>query len=92
VFRGGQLAPGHPLGDAVAKAHRKVTGRDVGRERGAPYGSDLRLYAEVGIPTLHYGPGSPREAHGPDESVPIEELLVVAQVLKLLLQGGHRTE
>ena len=53
-----------------------MTGRDLGPERGAPYGSDLRLYAGAGIPTLHYGPGSPREAHGPDESVPIEELVV----------------
>ena len=62
-----------------------MTGRDIGPERGAPYGSDLRLYAGAGIPTLHYGPGSPRQAHGPDESVPIEELLVTARVLELAL-------
>ena len=64
VFRGGQLPPGHPLGARVAEAHQQVTGRDVGPARGGPYGSDLRLYAGAGIPTLHYGPGSPREAHG----------------------------
>jgi acetylornithine deacetylase len=89
VFRGGRLPSGHPLGAGVAEAHRNVTGRAVGPERGGPYGSDLRLYAGVGIPTLHYGPGSPREAHGPDESVPVEELVVVAQVLELLLRGAH---
>jgi acetylornithine deacetylase len=88
VFLGGELTPGHPLGDTVAEAHRTVTGRDAGPARGASYGSDLRLYAGAGIPTLHYGPGSPREAHGPDESVPIDELVVVAQVLELLLVGG----
>ena len=75
TFRGGRMPPGHPLATVVAEAHAAVTGRDIGPERGAPYGSDLRLYAAAGIPTLHYGPGSPREAHGPDESVSIEELL-----------------
>jgi acetylornithine deacetylase len=85
VFRGGQLPPGHRLATLVAEAHATVTGRDVGPERAAPYGSDLRLYAGAGIPTLHYGPGSPRQAHGPDESVPIEQLLVVARVLELVL-------
>ena len=64
VFRGGQLTPAHPLGARVAEAHQQVTGRDAGPARGSPYGSDLRLYAGAGIPTLHYGPGSPREAHG----------------------------
>ena len=82
------LPAGHPLGPRVADAHRQVTGRDArAGARRCPYGSDLRLYAGAGIPTLHYGPGSPREAHGPDESVPIEELVVAAEVLALLAYG-----
>ena len=85
AFSGGQLPPGHPLGTRLAAAHRQVTGRDVGPPRGASYGSDLRLYAAAGIPTLHYGPGKVREAHGPDESVPIEEVVLVARVLERLL-------
>ena len=87
VFRGGQLTPAHPLGAWLAEAHQQVAGRDAGPARGSPYGSDLRLYAGAGIPTLHYGPGSPREAHAPDESVPIEELVIVAEVLARLLRG-----
>ena len=86
AFRGGSLAPGHPLRGLVAAAHEDVTGRAIGPERGAPYGSDLRLYAGAGIPTLHYGPGSPREAHGPDESVPIEEVAITAEVLARCLR------
>ena len=86
VFRGGRLPPGHPLRAVVADAHAAVTGRDIGPERGAPYGSDLRLYAAAGISTLHYGPGSPRQAHGPDESLPIEELMAAARVLELALR------
>lgn len=87
AFRGGRLTPGHPLAARVADAHEHVTGRPAGPERGVSYGSDLRLYAGAGIPTLHYGPGSAREAHGPDESVPIEEVAICAQVLERLLRG-----
>ncbi len=86
VFRGGRLAPGHPLRDLVGAAHREVTGREIGPERGGPYGSDLRLYTGAGIPTLHYGPGSPREAHGPNESVPVDEVLITTKVLARCLR------
>jgi acetylornithine deacetylase len=85
VFGGGRLPHDSWLRTAVADAHLQVSARSVGPERGAPYGSDLRQYAAAGIPTLHYGPGSPRQAHGPDESVPIEELVVAARVLELIL-------
>ena len=53
------------------------------RERGAPYGSDLRLYAGAGIPTLHYGPGDVRLAHGPDEAVELDEVVRVTEALVL---------
>jgi acetylornithine deacetylase len=89
AFRGGALAPGHALESQVAHAHRQVTGRDIGPSRGVSYGSDLRLYVGAGIPTLHYGPGSPREAHGPDESVPIEEVVTTAGVLTQLLTASY---
>ncbi len=84
-FRGGQLPSGHPLAHRVAAAHAAVTGRAAEPPRGAPYGSDLRLYAGAGIATLHYGPGDVRLAHGPDESVPIAEVMTTAAVLTRLL-------
>ena len=52
---------------------------------GAPYGSDLRLLTAAGIPTLHYGPGDVRLAHGPDEHVPVQDLLDVTRTLVLLI-------
>ena len=82
-FAGGKLPEGHGLRDVVAQAHADVTGGEVIRERGAPYGSDLRLYAGCGIPTLHYGPGDVRLAHGPDEAVEIDEVVRVAETLVL---------
>ena len=38
------------------------------RRRGAPYGSDLRLYNGGGIPSIHYGPGEVRYAHSADRA------------------------
>ncbi|MDQ3617077.1 MAG: ArgE/DapE family deacylase [Actinomycetota bacterium] len=82
-FTGGHLPSGHPFLDVVAGACADATATARPRERGAPYGSDLRLYQARNIPTLHYGPGDVRLAHGPDESVPISELLTVTRVLVL---------
>ena len=53
-------------------------------ELGAPYGSDLRLLAGAGIPTLHYGPGDSRLAHAADERVPLAEVHTAARALALL--------
>ena len=85
---GGQFAPGavevdSPLVQQVSAAHAAVHGRapDV---IGAPYGSDLRLLTAAGIPTVLYGPGDVRDAHAPDESVAISELVDVTRALVLL--------
>jgi acetylornithine deacetylase len=91
TWTGGQFASGRYDGDGgmlletVTGAHADVTGGPRPRERGAPYGSDLRLYAEAGIPTLHYGPGDVRLAHSPDESVPVDELVAVTEALVLTI-------
>jgi acetylornithine deacetylase len=82
-FAGGHLPAGHPLRGLVQDAYADVTGAPPLRERGAPYGSDLRLYAAEQIPTLHYGPGDVRLAHGPDESVEVEEIMRVTETLVL---------
>ena len=85
-FASGRYAEDHrTLLDTVAAAHADVTTGPRPRERGAPYGSDLRLYAGAGIPTLHYGPGEVRLAHSPDESVAVEELATVTEALVLTI-------
>jgi acetylornithine deacetylase len=90
-WSGGQFASGRYAGDGgalletVADAHADVTRAARPRVHGAPYGSDLRLYAEAGIPTLHYGPGDVRLAHGPDESVAVDELVTVTEALVLTI-------
>jgi len=82
-FASGRLPAGHPLAALVGGAHADVTGGPRPAERGAPYGSDLRLYAGAGIPTLQYGPGDVRLAHGPREQVRLSEVVTVTRALVL---------
>jgi len=86
---GGQFASGrtdadHPLVGEVLAAVAD-TGGPVPALGAEVYGSDLRLYAGIGgIPTLHYGPGDIRVAHGPLEHVVLEEVSQVARALVVL--------
>lgn len=82
-FAAGSLADGHPLLGEVADAVAAVRG-SIPPVVGAPYGSDLRLYAAAGVPTLQYGPGRVEEAHAVDESVELAEVLACARVYALL--------
>jgi acetylornithine deacetylase len=87
---GGQFASSvldedHPLVALVSGAHRRITGRNPA-VHGAPWGSDIRLLSGLGgVPAVHYGPGDVRKAHGPDESVPVNELVPVTRSLVMLL-------
>lgn len=82
-FASGAVPAGHPLPDWVRDAAAAVTGGEP-PERAGPYGSDLRLYAAAGVPTVHYGPGQMRFAHAPDERVAVREVAQAARVLAVL--------
>ncbi|MFE0508387.1 ArgE/DapE family deacylase [Streptomyces sp. NPDC058964] len=83
-FASGGLPEGHPLRDVVRDACTDANGWAARpRERGAPYGSDLRLYAGAGIPTLQFGPGDIRVAHSAEERVSVGEVVAVARALVL---------
>jgi len=80
AFASGSTPEGHPLTRAVAGAVRDVTGR-APRLLGVPYGADLRLFTERGIPCVICGPGDVRLAHATDEHVPVDELVAAAAAL-----------
>jgi acetylornithine deacetylase len=82
-FASGRLPADSDLADRMSAAHAAVAGGTPGRW-GAPYGSDLRLLAGGGIPTLHYGPGDAVLAHAPDERVPLADVHTAARALALL--------
>lgn len=81
-FASGQLPQGSPLLPAVQQAAVDA-GRPRPAERAVPAGTDLRLYAAAGVPTLHYGPGDLALAHAPREQVPLADVEHVARVLAL---------
>lgn len=77
----------HELPQSLLEAHRAVTGASA-QCVGAPYGADMRLFIqEAGIPTVMYGPGSVRVAHSADEHVPLDEVVICAEVLARWMRG-----
>ena len=83
-FASSRTADSAPILQSVARAHACVSAHPQQRW-GAPYGSDLRLMNNIGgVPTVHYGPGDVTLAHGPSESVPIDEVLTAARALAVL--------
>jgi acetylornithine deacetylase len=90
-FASGHIASDHPLVGLVSGAHLSLE-RNAPDMHGAPYGSDLRLMVGLGhVPTLHYGPGNVKNAHAPNEHVPVAQLRAVARalVLSILRFCGH---
>ena len=84
-FASGRLPAGSDLVERVQVAHRVASGGRTNDVYGAPYGSDLRLLTGLGgIPTVQYGPGDAKHAHGPLESVPIDHLALTARTLATL--------
>jgi acetylornithine deacetylase len=84
-FASGRLAATSDLPARVAAAHLAAGAATAPDVYGAPYGSDLRLLTELGgIPTVQYGPGDAAVAHGPDEFVPVDEVVACARTLALL--------
>lgn len=84
VFASGRLPEGH---DLLTRTRAAVgdAGPAEPPERALPAGSDLRLYADAGIPTVLYGPGDLRLAHGPREAVTRAALLEATCAFALLI-------
>lgn len=82
-YEASRVDPDVGVAAAVREAHRAVTGRKA-PVTGVPYGSDMALLVNHGAtPAVLYGPGDVRNAHAPDEFVPIEEVLIAARTLAI---------
>jgi acetylornithine deacetylase len=82
-FASGRLPADSDLAARMSRAHARAGG-GAQESWGGPYGSDLRLLAAAGVPTLHYGPGDAALAHAADERVPLAELHTATRALALL--------
>ena len=75
----------HPVVETVKGAFMDVTGRKPAIE-GMTYASDARHMINVGgTPTIVFGPGDIRVAHGPNEYVPLEDLDTTVKTLALTI-------
>lgn len=75
----------HPIVKNLKGSFRKVTGEEPKLE-GMTYASDARLLIDVGeTPTVVFGPGDVRNAHGPNEFVSIDELEIVTKTIALTI-------
>lgn len=87
---GGQFSPARideneEIVTAVSTAFQQVT-HTPARIQGMTYGADMRLLVNDGnTPTLMFGPGDVRNAHQPDEFVPISDLEAVTRTLALTI-------
>lgn len=76
------VSEGGPLGQALARAVERVSGRAPQFEM-CPGLLEIRFYAERGIPAFAYGPGLLTVSHGPNEFVPVDRIVQCAQVYAL---------
>ena len=91
-WTGGQFSPadtdaGHPFVRGVVAATEAERG-SAPAVTGVPYGSDMRLFAERGIPVVMLGPGGIERAHGVDERVREADVIAVARVIVRVLTAG----
>lgn len=83
-FEPASIPPGHPLVEAVSTAYSEASGAEA-QVTGVTYGADMRLLIRHGgTPTVLFGPGDVRQAHRPDEYVPLADLVAATRSLALL--------
>ncbi|MCW4051296.1 MAG: ArgE/DapE family deacylase [Candidatus Bathyarchaeota archaeon] len=82
-FASSMVPKEHAIVQKLVESLRDVTGQEPVLE-GMTYASDARLLINVGkTPTIVFGPGDIRVAHGPNEYASIEDLRVTVQTLAL---------
>jgi acetylornithine deacetylase len=85
TWSGGHFGPGetavdHPFTRLVMAAASDELGQPAA-PIGVPYGADMRLFCERGIPCVMFGTPGLERAHAVDEYVDLSDLVSVARVL-----------
>jgi acetylornithine deacetylase len=84
-WSGGRFAPGetavdHAFTQLLLSAAADELGRPV-EPIGVPYGADMRLFCERGVPCVMFGTPGLERAHAVDEYVEIDDLVTLARSL-----------
>src|SRR4051794_19203973 len=85
TWSGGRFAPGqtpadHPFAELVLGAAGDELGRGTDAV-GVPYGADMRLFCEQGIPCVMFGTPGLERAHAVDEYVELGDLVTLTRAL-----------
>ncbi len=82
-FASARVSIDEPVVQILSSAFQAATG-SPSRFEGMTYGSDMRILVNQGkTPAVLFGPGDVRQAHRPDEFVPLDDLLTVTRTLAL---------
>ena len=79
-FRPGETPVDHPFTKLVLEAANDELGRPV-EPVGVPYGADMRLFCERGIPCVMFGTPGLERAHAVDEYVEVADLVALTRAL-----------
>jgi acetylornithine deacetylase len=85
VFAPGQTDPAHPFARLALDAF------PGSRAVGVPWGADMRLFTERGIPAVMAGPGNAHLAHAVDERVAVADLVAVGEGIGRVIGGFPAT-
>jgi len=85
-FAPGETAPDHAFTRLVREAASAETGREVALA-GVPYGADMRLFCERGIPCVMCGTSGLELAHAVDERVAVDDLVVLCRTIARVIVG-----
>ncbi|MGH2448020.1 MAG: YgeY family selenium metabolism-linked hydrolase [Chloroflexota bacterium] len=79
VFPAWELSPQHPLLQAAEADYRAMFGREpeVGKWEFSTNG--IYWMGKAGIPSIGFGPGDERYAHGVEEQIPVAEVIEAAR-------------
>jgi len=73
----------HPFVQVMGDGLKKVMGKAV--LEGIGFHTDMGWFSNMGIPTVNFGPGTPRVAHQNNESLAEEELIKAVKTIALAL-------
>jgi acetylornithine deacetylase len=84
-WSGGRFAPVEtPTEARIVQLVTAAASEQLGHEArpvGVPYGADMRLFCEAGIPCVMFGTPGLERAHAVDEWVAVDDLVVLARTL-----------
>jgi acetylornithine deacetylase len=90
-WAGGQFASGEtPVDHPFARLVREAVSAEIGRAArfaGVPWGADMRLWCERGIPCVMAGPRGIERSHAVDERVRVADLGSVARAIVRVVWG-----